>query len=189
MANVSNLSVYEGEDKTFTVNITNVETGTAQAGSSTSITLASGANSSDDFYNNLVITLTGGTGSGQTNTITDYNGTTKVATVSTWTTTPDLTTTYSIAAVPLDITGYTFLFTVKSKASDTDANAIIKKVLTTHSDPTNGVTEIPILEADTEDLSAVYLYDYQRLDGSTNRAVVLKKANFTIEQRIGDSFS
>lgn len=185
----TNLSIYEGEDKTFTVTITSAETGTAQSGTSTSITLTASANTSDDFYNDLVITLTGGTGSGQTKTITNYDGTTKVATVSTWDTTPDSTTTYSIALVPVDITGYTFLFTVKSKISDSDANAIIKKEITSHSDPTNGVTEIVLVETDTQDLSGVYLYDYQRLDASASRAVVLRRANFTIEQRIGDSFS
>lgn len=89
----------------------------------------------------------------------------------------------------IDITGYTFLFTVKSKISDTDADAIIKKVITSHSDPTNGVTQIALVESDTEDQSGSYLYDFQRLDTSTDRAVILKKANFIIEQRVGDSFS
>ena len=186
---VTDLTIYEGEDKTFTVNLKNKETGTAQSGASTSITLSASANANDDFYNNLVITLTGGTGSDQVKTITDYNGTTKVATVTTWDTNPDSTTTYSIASVPIDITGYTFLFTVKSKISDTDASAIIKKTITSHSDPTNGVTQIALVESDTEDQSGSYLYDFQRLDTSTDRAVILKRAKFTIEQRVGDSFS
>jgi hypothetical protein len=93
------------------------------------------------------------------------------------------------AGDPIDITGYTFLFTVKSKISDSDADAIIKKEITNHSDPTNGVTQIALVESDTEDLSGSYLYDYQRLDGSLDRAVVLKRAKFTIEQRVGDAFS
>lgn len=73
-------------------------TGTAQAGSAGSITLAAGASSTDDFYSGMVITLTGGTGSGSKGVITDYVGSTKVATVqkSTAAFTPDGTSTYSI---------------------------------------------------------------------------------------------
>lgn len=74
-------------------------TGTAQAGGASSITLAAGASATDDFYNGMRISATGGTGSGQSALILDYNGTTKVATVGpAWTTPPDVTTTYSIAA-------------------------------------------------------------------------------------------
>lgn len=73
-------------------------TGTAQAGSAGSITLAAGASSTDDYYSGMVITLTGGTGSGSKGVITDYVGSTKVATVqkSTAAFTPDGTSTYSI---------------------------------------------------------------------------------------------
>ena len=73
-----------------------IETGTAQAGGSTTITLASGASDTDDNYNNYYIFLTGGTGFGQRNKIDDYTGSSRVATVSTWGTNPDNTTTYEI---------------------------------------------------------------------------------------------
>lgn len=75
-------------------------TGTAQAGSAGSITLAAGASSTDDFYNGMVISLTGGTGSGSAGVITNYVGSTKVATIqkSTAAFTPDATSTYSISA-------------------------------------------------------------------------------------------
>lgn len=73
-------------------------TGTAQAGSTTSITLAASASSTDGAYVGMPIAITGGTGSGQSSTITAYNGTTKVATVaSTWSA-PGVTSTYSIGA-------------------------------------------------------------------------------------------
>lgn len=75
-------------------------TGTAQVGGSTStIKLAATASAVDDFYTGLPISITAGTGSGQSGIITDYNGTTKVATVSskTWVA-PDATSTYSIGA-------------------------------------------------------------------------------------------
>lgn len=75
-------------------------TGTAQAGSAGSITLESGASAVDDYYSGMVITLTGGTGDGSKGVITDYVGSTKVATVqkSTAAFTPDGTSTYSIEA-------------------------------------------------------------------------------------------
>lgn len=66
------------------------------APTATTIPLAATASSVDDYYNGMVVELTGGTGSGQFNIIKDYDGTTKVATVTTWSTIPDATTTYKI---------------------------------------------------------------------------------------------
>lgn len=62
------------------------ESGTAQAGTTSSITLASGASAVTDYYVGKTVSVTGGTGSGQIAEITAYDGTTKVATVrGTWT--------------------------------------------------------------------------------------------------------
>ena len=65
-----------------------IRSGTAQAGASTTITLDASASAVDDFYNNQVIYIVSGTGVGQGRIIEDYNGTTKVATVSSWGTNP-----------------------------------------------------------------------------------------------------
>lgn len=71
--------------------------GTAQAGGATSITLATTASATNDLYANSFVTITSGTGSGQTRTITAYNGTTKVATVdSAWSVAPDSTSVYAV---------------------------------------------------------------------------------------------
>ncbi len=57
-------------------------TGAAQAGASNSITLASaGTSAINNFYVGQIVTVTSGTGSGQSGLITAYNGTSKVATV------------------------------------------------------------------------------------------------------------
>ena len=72
-------------------------TGTAQAGAATTITLASGASATDDIYNTMSVYITSGTGAGQLRTITDYVGSTKVATVATWATNPDATSAYHVA--------------------------------------------------------------------------------------------
>ena len=63
---------------------------TAQAGAASTITLAAGESSTDDAYVGMVVRTTGGTGSGQSAVITDYDGTTKVATVAkAWSVVPD----------------------------------------------------------------------------------------------------
>lgn len=82
---------------TLTTTSSKHDTGTAQAGASTTITLKSASSAVDDYYNGLYITITGGTGAGQIRIIEDYVGSTKVATVdSAWTTAPNNTSTYSI---------------------------------------------------------------------------------------------
>ena len=70
-----------------------LDSGTAQAGSATTITLAAAASALDDYYNGSQIELTGGTGqNAATVDITDYVGSTKVATVASWAAgTPDAT--------------------------------------------------------------------------------------------------
>lgn len=74
-------------------------TGTAQAGAASTLTLASGASATNDVYVGQKVRLTGGTGSGQANTIIAYNGTSKVATMlNAWGVTPDNTSTYSVDA-------------------------------------------------------------------------------------------
>ena len=75
-----------------------VHEGTAQAGTSGSITLDTNANASDDAYNEFYVTITGGTGvTDELRRITDYTGSSKKATVSpNWTTTPSSDTTFNI---------------------------------------------------------------------------------------------
>ena len=68
---------------------------TAQAGAAGTVTLNSGAVATDDYYNGFIILITGGTGVGQARLITDYVGSTKVATISpNWATNPDATSTF-----------------------------------------------------------------------------------------------
>jgi len=78
--------------------VTNVTTGTAQGGDDYQITLAAGASAVDDYYKDMIIRTTGGTGANQIRRIISYNGTTKVATVWPWTgDNPSTDTTYEIA--------------------------------------------------------------------------------------------
>jgi hypothetical protein len=83
--------------------------GTAQAGStSTTIVLAAASSATNDIYNGRYVTITGGTGIGQIRAITDYVGSTKIATINpAWATTPDATSTYTISIFsPLSVGQY-----------------------------------------------------------------------------------
>lgn len=84
-------------DSAWTGSATTSDAGTAQAGSTSSITLRSGASSTNDLYNGQVVYLSSGTGAGQSRAIGDYVGSTKVATVVTnWAVSPDATSVYEI---------------------------------------------------------------------------------------------
>lgn len=74
--------------------------GTAQAGgSTTSIKLAATSSAVNGFYNGFPISITAGTGTGQSGVVVAYNGATQVATVASvaWVA-PDATSTYSMSA-------------------------------------------------------------------------------------------
>jgi hypothetical protein len=82
---------------TLTASATNHDSGAAQAGTSTTITLKSTSSATDDIYNGMYVTITSGTGAGQIRIIEDYVGSTKVATVTpAWTTTPTSASNYAV---------------------------------------------------------------------------------------------
>lgn len=71
--------------------------GIAQAATSNTITLDATASATDDYYNHARVVITEGTGSEQERLITDYNGTTKVATIAPpWSTNPDTTSVFIV---------------------------------------------------------------------------------------------
>lgn len=59
----------------------------------------------------------------------------------------------------INITDWTIYFTAKVKATDSDDNAVIKVDLTTHTDPTNGITVLHVSKEDTLVAGGKYLYD------------------------------
>ncbi len=97
-ANIGNL------DAAVSDAVTTLDSGTAQAGGSNTITLRSGASSVDDYYNNAIVAVVVGTGAGQGAIVEDYTGSTRVAQISTsWATQPDNTSQYKVfpfGAVP-----------------------------------------------------------------------------------------
>lgn len=74
-----------------------LDLGTLQAATASTVTLDTTANANNNYYLNARVVTIGGTGAGQERVISDYIGSTKVATISpAWVTTPDSTTTYEI---------------------------------------------------------------------------------------------
>lgn len=58
----------------------------------------------------------------------------------------------------VDITGAKIFFTVKNKSSDDDDHAVLKKDVTTLTDPQNGEAIIELTASDTATLLGNYLY-------------------------------
>ena len=74
-----------------------IESGTAQTGTTNTITLSASSDSLPNYYNEMQVTIVDGAGAGQTKTITSYNSTTKLATVdSDWSPVVDYTSVYEI---------------------------------------------------------------------------------------------
>jgi hypothetical protein len=76
--------------------LASIRSNTAQAGAATTITLDASASAVNDFYNDDLVYIVSGTGVGQARFITNYDGSTKVATVATWATNPDNTSVFTI---------------------------------------------------------------------------------------------
>jgi hypothetical protein len=61
----------------------------------------------------------------------------------------------------IDITGWTVFFTAKIEIDDTDEQAVIKKTITVHTNPTAGQTKIQLTSSDTNLTQTSYVYDIQ----------------------------
>ena len=86
--------------------------------------------------------------------------------------------------IAIDITGYTVYFTVKSKISDTDDEAVIKKDITSHTVPTSGKTKIIVTSTDTNISPDNYIFDVSL---KTNLGEITKgiiQGIFTVEEPI-----
>jgi hypothetical protein len=81
---------------------------------------------------------------------------------------------------PLNLTGGTLYFTVKNHYNDT--NAVLQKSNSTHDDPTNGESSIPVVEADTINLivDKNYYYDFTYVD-SGGKPITLIRGTFNLK--------
>jgi len=77
-----------------------------------------------------------------------------------------MTVNFTKDSAVFDITGYTLFFTVKKPADaekGSDDDAIIKKTVTTHTDPTAGISTITLSNSDTNIDAGNYLWDIKLL--------------------------
>ena len=63
-------------------------------------------------------------------------------------------------AVAIDITGWTVWMTAKESRSNPDSEAIFQKTVTSHSDATNGITQVVLTPTDLSCAGSFY-YDIQ----------------------------
>lgn len=64
----------------------------------------------------------------------------------------------------VNLTGATVFFTVKRRKTDSDADALIAKEVTSHTTPASGQTDIELTNEDTDIRPGAYLYDLQVKD-------------------------
>ena len=146
------------------------EAGTAQAGAASTITLRSGASSTNDLYLGQIITIVSGTAAGQSKPITAYVGGTKVATVSgSWATNPDSTSVYEIRGDAVSEV------TIPTAADNADA--VLDEVLAGHTTAGTLGKAIADVEADTSELQGTgvnvvkVVGEVLALDGDGNKNI------------------
>jgi len=90
--------------------------------------------------------------------------------------------------VVVDITGAIVFLTIKDKPSDDDDHAILKKTLTTFTDPTNGNTEIEITPTDCSSLLGNFLYDI-KIKMSDGKIYMLSEGNVCFRKELTERIS
>lgn len=128
-----------------------VHAGTAQAGAAGTITLDTGASPIDDIYNGDRIIITEGTGAQEHGLVMDYDGTTKIATMSkNWVVTPDATSVFEIVPADVDIE----MWNNSSATGDGDWAELQTDVDTALVDIAAVKAETALIVADTNELQS-----------------------------------
>ncbi len=87
------------------------------------------------------------------------------------------------AGTAIDITGYTVWFIVKERREDTDIEALINKTVTSHSDPTNGITTVDLTNSDTDIVADNLFYGIKWKDTSDD-VLTIDDGDFKIKQGV-----
>jgi len=101
----------------------------------------------------------------------------------------EFTTTFTDEAwLPINLTWATVYFTVKKEDDYTndDVNAVIAKVITSHTTPLSWITTITLSHTDTNIAEWEYYYDIQLKDTS-NKISSIYKAKFIVARDITKS--
>ncbi len=89
----------------------------------------------------------------------------------------------------IDLTGGTVFFTVKKQKNDLDADAIITKTVTSHTNAAGGLSQIDLTNSDTNITAQTYHFDLRYKDSSGNIVSPIDNGNFVIKERILTSTS
>jgi len=136
--------------------------GRVQSATESTVTLGASASSYDNAYVDEFITITGGTGSGQSIKITAYDGATKVATLETnWTTIPDASSRYKLV---IRQSGY-ITDGLACTILDADVGSIQYEFPTNNCQETatNGMYKIKFMVTDEDGATKKYPYETQWL--------------------------
>lgn len=110
--------------------------------------------------------------------IKHYRGTTKTLPIT-------ITKTVAGVTTPFDLTGYTATLTVKKQKGDTNAQAVITKSVTVHTDAPNGVTQFTVDPADTTALDfADYVFDIEITNGVIVKTIYV--GHWEIQEKVKD---
>jgi len=82
-----------------------------------------------------------------------------------------------------DLTDCTVFMTVKRSQEDSDDEAVISKTVTSHTDPTSGITTIALTPTDTDIEEGRYYFDIQ-LKTSAGEIKTVTKGLFKVTQDI-----
>jgi hypothetical protein len=83
--------------------------------------------------------------------------------------------------VAYNITGWVIYFTLKTNENVADASASLRKIVTSHTSPTTGVTAVALIPTDTDSLTArEYYYDIQ-VKTNDNKIYTVMKGKFILE--------
>ena len=89
--------------------------------------------------------------------------------------------------VPIDLTGAVVFFTVKKRTADGDEEAVIQKDVSSHTNPTGGITTITLLNTDTDvDPSPInypYLWDI-KIKKSDNFIYLSETGDFIVKPAV-----
>lgn len=90
------------------------------------------------------------------------------------------------SGIAIDLTGYTFYMTIKYELTDSDANAMIKKTITTIPNPELGIVTITLDRSDTQNMAGgVYVYDIKYLTSGTLTKTIIR-GNFNLIKGVTD---
>lgn len=144
---------------------THVNEGKAQAGGTATITLNSLASSVNNVYRGQIVFVTAGSGADQAKMITDYNGSTKVATVdSNWDDAVDSTSMYAIYPWP----GYIFAAPSADRTTGVLSRDVIGNKSDAASDTTDEASLVALARYNRKEIVEVehHLHNYERWMGA-----------------------